>query len=148
MIPRVDDCIALFLGSAGAYRRLREEDLGTYFVTRGWIEAGLGPFEEARRWAERWGDERAEGLVRTMLRHYRRLVFVATPGADLSPHREKAREWAARYGLTYGEVRGDPGLLRRLVRGPWGEEFLVVEPGGEVRLEDLLTPSARHGPAG
>ena len=40
VIPRVDDCIAIFLGSGEAYKQQAKKEPGTYYLTKGWIEVG------------------------------------------------------------------------------------------------------------
>jgi hypothetical protein len=37
VVPRVDDCIAIFLGSQSAYKRQSSREPGTYYLTKGWI---------------------------------------------------------------------------------------------------------------
>src|SRR5665811_559045 len=37
VIPLVDDCIALFLGSRSEHKRMLAEEPGTYFLTKGWL---------------------------------------------------------------------------------------------------------------
>ena len=46
VIPRVDDCIAIFLGSCEAYQAQAKKEPGTYYLTKGWIEVGDNLFEE------------------------------------------------------------------------------------------------------
>ena len=46
IIPRVDDCIGLFLGSRTAHKNQVQSEPGTFFLSRGWVESGLTPFEE------------------------------------------------------------------------------------------------------
>ena len=43
VVPRTDDCIALFLGSQERYLRLFEEYNGTYWLNNGWIETAYIP---------------------------------------------------------------------------------------------------------
>ena len=43
VIPRVDDCIAIFLGSREEYGRQVASEPGTYYLTKGWIEAKDDP---------------------------------------------------------------------------------------------------------
>jgi hypothetical protein len=46
VIPRTDDCIAIFLGSCNAYKEQVKKEPGTYYLTKGWIEVGDTPFEQ------------------------------------------------------------------------------------------------------
>ena len=55
VIPRVDDCIAIFLGSCAAYKLQARQEPGTYYLTKGWIEAGDTPFEEHKQLVEKYG---------------------------------------------------------------------------------------------
>ena len=43
LMPRTEDCIAIFLGSNEAYRTEFLEHPGTYYLTGGWFEAGSDP---------------------------------------------------------------------------------------------------------
>ena len=42
-IPRVHDCIALFLGGDAAYRRQFKRCPGTYYISAGWFEEKTEP---------------------------------------------------------------------------------------------------------
>lgn len=138
VIPRVDDCIGIFLGSREAHRRQIAAEPGTYYLTKGWVEAGDGPFAEHDRMVERWGPDRAERLTRAMLKHYTRLAFIRTgPREALAEYRRYAAETAARFGLRYEELEGSPALVEQMVRGPWDDRFVVVEPGETTTFEDF-----------
>ena len=148
VVPRVDDCICLFLGSRRAHREQLRVEPGTYYLTKGWVDAGDGPFAEYDRMCERWGSERADRLMGVLLKHYTRLAFIRTGRAeDLSPYRRHARETAARFGLRYEELDGSTALLEKLARGPWDDEFVVVPPGEAVPFEPFCSVSeGRPGP--
>src|SRR5690606_9792098 len=55
VIPRTDDCIAIFLGSCKAYKEQSKKEPGTYYLTKGWIEVGDTPFDEHRFLIEKYG---------------------------------------------------------------------------------------------
>lgn len=46
IVPRCDDCISLFLGSAERYRKLFRELPGIYWYNNGWIEQAFTPSRE------------------------------------------------------------------------------------------------------
>ncbi|MBC7229332.1 MAG: DUF1638 domain-containing protein [Actinobacteria bacterium] len=138
VIPRVDDCIALFLGSRSEHlRRLREEP-GTYFLTKGWIKAAELPVAEYGRLVERYGEEKARRVARAMLANYRRLVLINTGNYRLEEFRATAMAMAETLGLRYEEIPGSTRLLRMMLDGEWNSEFVVVEPGEETTLAMFL----------
>lgn len=138
VIPRVDDCIGIFLGSREAHRLQSAAAPGTYYLTKGWVEAGDGPFAEYEHMVERWGAERAERLTRAMLKHYTRLAFIRTGPRDaLEPYRTYAARVAKRFDLRYEELEGSTALVERMVRGPWDHRFVVVPPGETASFEDF-----------
>jgi hypothetical protein len=137
VIPRVDDCIALFLGSRDAYREQASRVPGTYYLTKGWIEAGDTPFEEYKALVKRYGEEKASRMIKLMLKNYTRLALINTGQYDLERYREYTRETSERFGLQYAEIEGSPRLAQKMIFGPWDDEFLVVPPGGEIHYEDF-----------
>jgi hypothetical protein len=145
VLPRVDDCISMFLGSRAAYRAQHEQEPGTYFLTKGWVGAGVTtPFATYDAVRERWGAERADRIMGTMLGHYRRLAFIRTGSADdaMTDASGQARATARRFGLRYEEIEGSLDLVYPLLHGPWDERFIVVPTGGTVRLSDFLGDGA------
>jgi hypothetical protein len=141
VLPRVDDCIGMFLGSRAAYRAEHQKEAGTYFLTKGWIGSGVTtPFSAYDSVRQRWGPERADRMMGMMLGHYRRLAFITTGDDDeaLAGERAQAQETARRFGLRYDEIEGSRDLVYPLLYGPWDERFIVVPVGGTVRLTDYL----------
>jgi hypothetical protein len=137
IIPRLDDCIAIFLGSREAYKREMDQEPGTYFLSRGWIDAGITLLGELRGMEEKYGKERAERLMKRMIQHYTRLAFIDMGYEDQERYRETAKEVARELDLGYQEVKGTTGLLNKMLTGPWDDEFIVAPPGHTVTLEDF-----------
>ena len=139
VVPRVDDCIAIFLGSYSAYRRQFRAEPGTYYLTKGWIEAGDGPFADYERLVATYGPERAGRLLQLMLHNYTRLALVNTGQYELERYREYARRTAERFNLRYEEIDGSMELVKKMISGPWNEdEFIVVPPGESIRPEHFF----------
>ncbi len=146
LVPRVDDCIALLLGSHGAYVREFEAEPGTYWLSKGWLESGSHPLKEYEEYVPKYGPEEAMWIMDQQYQHYRRLVLVAHSQADLEAYRPQAREVArfcARWGMRYEEILGSDRYVRRLVEvaaalDRANGDFIVIPPGGEIRQEQFM----------
>jgi len=138
VIPRVDDCIAIFLGSCSAYRQQTKKEPGTYYLTKGWIEVGDSPFSEYQRLVEKFGEAKAERMIRLMLKNYTRLGFINTGQYEIGRYRDYARKTADKFDLRFEELDGSPALVKKMVFGPWDDEFLVVGPGETVQYTDFV----------
>ncbi len=139
VIPRTDDCIGIFLGSCAAYRAQIEREPGTYYLTKGWIEAGDSPFEEHQRLVEKYGEAKAERMTRLMLKNYKRLGFINTGQHEIERYRAYAKRAAERFNLHFEEIEGSSALVRKMILGPWDGEFVIVPPGRTVRYEDFAS---------
>ncbi len=139
VVPRVDDCISIFLGSGAAYRQQARSEPGTYYLTKGWIEVGESPFSEHEKTVQRYGPEKAERIYRIMLKNYTRLALINTGHYDLERYRDYARTTAERFSLRYEEIEGSTDLVRKMISGPWDGEFIVVQPGEPITLDHFFS---------
>ena len=94
IIPRVHDCISLFLGSRERYIEEFKKDLAAYYLCKGWIEYGSDPYRGYLIWTdqedkipkewlgkmERYGQKYDEQMARflfvELLKNYKRVVFI------------------------------------------------------------------------
>lgn len=132
VIPLIDDCIALFLGSRAEHKRMMAEEPGTYFLTKGWVEAQEGAITEYVRISERYGEERALKVARTMFGNYTRVALINTGNYKVDTYRDFARAMAEFLELRYEELPGSNRMLLKMLAGDWEGEFLVVPPGEPV----------------
>jgi hypothetical protein len=133
IIPRMDDCIGIFLGSREAYKQQAAREPGTYYLTKGWIEVNDTPLEEYRRMEERYGAERADRMMRLVLKNYTRIAYINTGLHDQEKYRAYAQEVARHFDLKYEEIPGSNGLVKQMLFGPWDEAtFVIVPPGARV----------------
>ena len=130
VIPRVDDCIALFLGSRDEYARQMQKAPGTFYLTKGWIEGGDDPYTVYLKMREKYGDEKAYRLEKMVIEHYTRLALINTGNYNLEKYRQYASMVAAFFDMEFEEIPGKNTLLEGLVKGDWNGDFVVVEPGG------------------
>lgn len=140
VIPRVDDCIAIFLGSRAAYQEQARQAPGTYYLTKGWIEVNDTLLDEYERLLERYDKARAKRMMRLMLKHYERLVYIDTGFHDRAKYEAYARRVAAEFELAFDVIQGSNELVKRMMFGPWDEErFVVKAPGETITYADFKT---------
>ena len=138
VIPKVHDCIAIFLGSHDAYLKQLEKERGTFFLGKGFIEVGDTPLEEYHRTVERHGKKNADRVMKAMFGHYKRILFVNTGHDEVGKYRDHAQATAKQLHLRYEEMRGSRVLIKKIIHGPWDEDFIIAEPGETITLAPFL----------
>lgn len=161
IIPKVDDCIPLLLGSAAVKKRW---PTGTYFLSSGWLAGEENMAREYQRCLERYGEERGRWILKQLYNHYQNMVFIQTdcgpetgaaggygPGKPAPPNSSRmdlpvamatARQLAADLGLAYEVYQGNSLYLQRLLHGPWKDDFLRVEPWEGIAITAFWHPGS------
>lgn len=135
VIPKVDDCIALFLGSRSEHLARLAEAPGTYYLTKGWVEAQWDTLGEYARLVEKYGEKRAMKVAEALYRNYTQIVLINTGNYRIEEYRDFAREMARFLELEFRELPGSNRLLEKMLAGEWEPDFLVVPQGTAVQLE-------------
>ncbi|HTP02918.1 MAG TPA: DUF1638 domain-containing protein [Anaerolineales bacterium] len=146
LIPRADDCIAIFLGSYARYQKEFKAESATYYLTKGWLESGSDPLREYRKYVDRYGAQKADWLIDSLYHNYKRLVFVAHSQEDLDAYRERALEVARfceRWGMRYEEMRGSTDFFEQLLDlatdpAQGSTDFIVIPSDGELKQMQFL----------
>lgn len=146
LIPCVDDCIAMLLGSHQAYITEFEAVPGTYYLSKGWLESGSHPLKEYGEVLEKYGQDNADWIMDQQYQNYERLAMVAHNQEDLEIYRSQAQavaDYCARWGMRYQEILGSDRYVRRLAEVAQrtslaDEEFVLIPPGGTVKTEQFL----------
>lgn len=140
VVPKTDDCIAMFLGSQKRYLELFSQYNGCYWLNNGWIEYGwdgerADPQQLAERRAEYarlYGEENADFLMeqdQAWIHNYNACGYITSPVLEIPAYEEKARTFARENGWRYARLTGNIRMLRMLVEGAWTEEeFLICPP--------------------
>lgn len=137
VIPKVDDCIAIYLGSNQAYSEQRKKEPGTYYLTKGWIEVSDTILDDYQRTVEQYGEKNANFIMHAMLKNYKRLVYINTGTKDQAKYRAYAKKAADQFNLRFEEIKGSNTLIQKMLHGPWDNEFLVVPSGQKITFRDF-----------
>lgn len=149
VIPRAHDCCTLFLGSRRKFREYFADAPSTPFTALGYMERDGaykresiattvdGLYGTLEDYIARYGEENGRYIYETLQESVRtaegnRVVFIDLPETRHLNILERCRALAQQEGKELVVLRGSSQLLRKLVFGEWGEEFLVVEPGRRI----------------
>ena len=140
VVPRIHDCIALFLGSSEGYKKAFDSNPGTYYLTAGWVAAKKDPlgiiYED---YAPKHGLETALWVMEEELKHYKSIALINTGVGDIEGLRDRAKENCIALQKNYCEIEGSLDYFRKIIFGPYvSEDFVVVPPGLEVSEEMFL----------
>jgi hypothetical protein len=137
IVPRVDDCIALFLGSQEDYKKQHMHEPGTYYLSKGWIEVGGTPFDEHRKLVERYGEKKARRMTELMFKDYKRLALIISGQDDMKRYRDYVQEKAKEFNMRYEEIPGSNALIKKMLSGNLNDDFVVVPPSGTIKYSDF-----------
>ena len=138
VIPKCDDCIALFLGSQSRYLELFRQYKGIYWYTPGWVERAFTPSPESyrrrlREYEETYGEENAAYLLEqenSWIANYRYGIFIDSPVCRRKDYAEYSKNAAESFGWSYLGVMGSMDYFTELLGGTWDSaRFLVCPPG-------------------
>lgn len=132
VVPKVDDCIAMFLGSREAYEAQRKQEPGTYYLTKGWIEDGSDALKDYPLWVAKYGERRAKRLLNVTYRGYSRVGLIDTGAYDVGQFSDYANRLAALLDARSEVIQGSMRLFDGLTQKEWHEDFLVISPGDEI----------------
>ncbi len=143
VIPRCDDCIALFLGSQERYLEYFKKHNGIYWLNKGWVENGCLPskkyYEELyKHYTDEYDEDTAEYLIEQEIAHtksYERLFFIKSDKYDDSKERSLVKQSAEEFEWEYEEADAKLTFIDDLVNGHWDDRFLICNPGQTVAAE-------------
>ena len=135
IIPKIDDCIGLSRGTRAQYYEEFNQNPGSYYFTKGWVESANDPLKEYDVTLAKYGEEIAEWTSRECLKHYKRAVLIKTQEEDHEPSILYVKEFAQFFNLSYQEMLGSPIYLKKLLAGPWDEDFVIISDGQTVEDE-------------
>jgi N-methylhydantoinase A/oxoprolinase/acetone carboxylase beta subunit len=153
-IPKVHDCIALFLGGDAAYRDEFNKYPGTYYISAGWYEEKTEPLSQRKLSAyygdeklnygelvDKYGEKAAKETFRflsTWQKNYQRAAFIETGAKVSSKYEQYAQDMAAEYKWKYEKITGNRILIEKLLTADQtSDEILVVSPNHVIEFDAL-----------
>ncbi|MDC7235899.1 MAG: DUF1638 domain-containing protein [Spirochaetales bacterium] len=164
VVPRVHDCISLFLGGTREYRKQFTHKPGTYYISAGWYEEQvqtkgkrLRDMENLKKpspyadtldetvLTQRFGEENSRAVkdfYDGWKKNYSRAVYIDTGCIGKETYSDYAKKLAEDNGWEYTRLEGSQSLIYRCFSADSNselsdEEILVVPPGREITFDPV-----------
>jgi hypothetical protein len=137
VIPRMHDCIGIFMGSNRKYKEQAYGNPGTYYLTKGWIDHGGDPYKVLQKWQQEYGETRAKFLYDKTMSNYTRLAYIETGQEERAEYIGYARMAARELGLKFEKIDGSRTIVQKMLSGEWDSDFVIVEPGEQPTIYDF-----------
>lgn len=144
VFPTTHDCVGFALGSTKRHLECIDEAPGTFYITQGFLDYAMNPYQRALEYVETYGEKKAKRLIKLLYGAYTRGLFITTPGI---PNEEAYEEYLARskeiteyFGWRLEKTEGDSSLMQALLWDGENDEVIRL-PGGCTITNDLFDNS-------
>nr|WP_320025415.1 DUF1638 domain-containing protein [uncultured Acetobacterium sp.] len=138
IIPRVHDCISIFLSSDKCSACDFKKELGTFYLSNGWMITEKTIISDYQRILNRLGEKKAKRMLERMYDGYNKVLFIETTAECQEEVIEQSKEIATLFGAEYLTVKGETAFIKKIIAGPWDDlNFIKVPPLGEITEEDF-----------
>lgn len=141
IFPKVDDCITMLLGSCEKRKEIASE-MGTYFLTKGWLDYEKNIWVEYQDTVKRYGKVKADKIYKIILKHYKRLGVIETNAFDMEDFLKKTEQVAKDLDLSQEIIPGTLSYIKKLLNGPWDEDFVIINANETITLEHIYGKAA------
>lgn len=130
VIPRTRDCLDILL-SSNSLSTLERNYEGVFF-TDSWLDfTRNSPIDLDKLEAER-GKEGAAKFIKKLYSRINQFYIIDTGCYDLTPVRKYVRRMAHILNGTVEEIQGQYGILKKIAKNQFDEDFLILRKGDTV----------------
>jgi hypothetical protein len=86
---------------------------------------------------KRYGKVKADRIYKIILQHYKRLGVIETNAFNMKEFLEKTQQVAEDLKLKQEVLPGTLTYIKKLLTGPWDEDFVLINPNETIKLEHI-----------
>jgi N-methylhydantoinase A/oxoprolinase/acetone carboxylase beta subunit len=162
VIPKVHDCISLFLGGDEEYQQQFKKYPGTYYLSAGWCDEKTEPMSQRNQWAyfgeqklyfndlvKKHGKKAAQhtfNFLNSWQKNYQRAAFIETGIKNSSQYEKFAREMAREYNWKYHKINGSQSLIEKMITAEKSTADILFVPPGHVIEFDAIQSTLSANP--
>ncbi len=161
-IPKVHDCVALFLGGDAAYKREFKKYPGTYYLSAGLCEQTEASMAKRKQFTY-CGDKKLEfsdlvekhgkkaalqtfDFLNSWQKNYQRAVFIETGIKKSLKYEKLAKEMAGEYNWEYEKINGSSFLIDKMITADHSSSEILYVPPEHVIGFDAIQSTLSAGP--
>ncbi|MCP4021855.1 MAG: DUF1638 domain-containing protein, partial [Desulfobacteraceae bacterium] len=148
VFPKVQDCIALFMGSDQEYKKEFAKFPGTFYISGGWFQEKLKEDKSDQIWVgeksmgarqitDQYGEESGKRIIdffTSWRKLYQRAAFIDTGIGKASLYEKHAKKMAREYDWQYQRIAGDLSLMTKLLTATRSDDQILVVPPSYVTV--------------
>ena len=145
IIPRLDDCLSLLMGSMERRKEVLEGGFGL-FVTKSWMEHENNTAVQLEYIRRKYPEHRAKKVIEVMYGKFDSLNVIDTGAYDVFSILPRTEVLAQQLGSKHRIVQGTTAYLETLLQGPYDPAyFIVIPPHTTITEMDTMLGSLSKG---
>jgi hypothetical protein len=137
-IPKVHDCISIFLDSGKLNEGIYKKKIGTFYLSCGYMNSEKSILSEHTRIGDKYGEKKALKVLNRMYEGYEQILFIKTGCCSEKVDIEQSGQIAKLLNLRLDTIKGSNTFIEEIVNGPWdNNKFINISPGGILKEEDF-----------
>lgn len=136
ILPRTRDCLDILL--SGDSLASLERDIGGVYFTRGWMDFSRQSEIDLDRLTAKQGRAEAEAYLYELYSTCNKFYIIDTGCYDVDEVKDYVAPLVKLVGGTLSIQKGTYGILRKIAKGQFDEDFMVVPAGGRVDKDGFL----------
>lgn len=130
VLPRFHDCIHQLLEN-----RVEKESL---YVTRAWTLDDASILNQCMAIQKEYGQAQGNEILCSIYGNYKKITMLDTDSYPISPVEDNIGQAAEILHLDTSVAKTECNILKKLFRGEWDEDFIVLSPGETVTRDMFL----------
>jgi G3E family GTPase len=137
-IPRVHDCISIFLSAGEDCVCNFEKEMGTFYLSKGWMISEKSILSDHQRILEKYGPQKAFSVLKRMYEGYKKVLFIQTGCPIENETILQSKQIAKLLCVNYETIQGETAFVKKIVSGPWDNiNFINIEPMEFIAEKDF-----------
>ena len=128
VVPRTRDCLDILL--SGESLSTLERDIAGVFFTKSWMEFSKNSDIDLDKLIKKMGRPAAEDFLRRLYKTFNKFYVIDTGCYDMQEVQEYIAPLVKILDGTVTVLKGEYGILRKIARGEFDDDFEIVPKGG------------------